>query len=67
MNSKTPVRLSTETISIIPRSRKMTFQSMPASSEKKAWSASVTPSASMITAPPRAAFTRCTHSAAIRT
>ena len=41
--SNTPVRFSTATISIMPSSRKMTFQSMPASSEKNACSASVAP------------------------
>ncbi len=34
-NSKTPVCRSTPTITIIPKSRKMTFQSIPVSSEKK--------------------------------
>lgn len=67
MNSKTPVRFSTATISIIPSSRKMTFQSMPESSEKKACSASVAPMSSISTAPPSAAATRCTHSVAIST
>ena len=38
--SNSPVRLSTPTISIMPSSRKMTFQSMPDSSEKNACSAS---------------------------
>jgi hypothetical protein len=65
--SNMPVRLSTLTISIIPVSRKMTFQSMPACSEKKACSASVAPIASMIDAPPSAAATRLTFSVAINT
>ena len=34
-NSKTPVCRRTPTITIIPNSRKMTFQSIPVSSEKK--------------------------------
>jgi hypothetical protein len=43
----------------------MTFQSMPASSEKNACSASVAPTRSISAAPPRAAVTRCTFSVAI--
>ncbi len=65
--SNTPVRCSTATMSIIPSSRKMTFQSMPACSEKNACSASVAPMTSMIAAPPSAAATRCTRSVAIST
>jgi hypothetical protein len=64
--SNAPVRLSTDTMSIIPTSRKMTFQSIPASSEKNACSASVAPISSMIAAPPRAAATRWIFSVAIR-
>ena len=56
--SNTPVRCSTATMSIIPSSRNITFQSMPASSEKKACSASVAPISSISTAPPSAAATR---------
>ena len=65
--SNRPVRFSTATISIIPSSRKMTFQSMPDSSEKNACSASVAPITSIIDAPPRAAATRWIFSVAIRT
>ena len=65
--SNAPVRLSTATISIIPSSRKMTFQSMPASSEKNACSASVAPISSISAAPPSAAATRWIFSVAIST
>jgi hypothetical protein len=65
--SKAPVRLRTATMSIMPMSRKMTFQSMPASSEKNACSASVAPMTSTIAAPPRAAATRWIFSVAIST
>ena len=58
MYSNTPVRLSTATMSIMPSSRKMTFQSMPASAEKNACSASVAPMSSISAAPPSAAATR---------
>jgi hypothetical protein len=64
--SKTPVRLSTATTSIIPNNRNRTFQSMPDSSEKKAASASVAPMTSMMAAPPSAAATMCTRSVAMR-
>jgi hypothetical protein len=64
-NSNTPVCFITPTMTIIPSSRKMTFQSIPASSEKNAASASVSPSASMNQAPPSAAATRFTRSVAI--
>ena len=64
--SNTPVRCSTATMSIMPSSRKMTFQSMPASSEKNACSASVAPISSISAAPPSAAATRWTFSVAIR-
>lgn len=66
-NSNSPVRLRTETISIMPSSRKMTFQSIPATSEKNACSGRVAPISSMTTAPPRAAVTRWTLSVAIST
>ena len=65
MYSNAPVRFSTATISIMPSSRKMTFQSIPDSSEKNACSASVAPISNITTAPPRAAATRCTFSVAI--
>ena len=65
--SKTPVRFRTPTMSIIPSSRKMTFQSMPASGEKNACSASVAPTRRRTTAPPRATFTRWIFSVAMRT
>jgi hypothetical protein len=67
MYSNSPVRLTTATMSIMPSSRKMTFQSMPASSEKNAWSASVAPITSISAAPPSAAATRWIFSVAIRT
>jgi len=65
MYSNTPVFLRTATTSIIPSSRKMTFQSMPASSEKNACSASVAPVSSIRVAPPSAAATRWIFSVAI--
>jgi hypothetical protein len=58
MYSNAPVRISTATINIIPNSRKMTFQSIPDSSEKNACSASVAPISSITAAPPNAAVTR---------
>ena len=64
--SNSPVRRSTATMSIMPMSSMMTFQSMPASGEKNACSASVAPMSSISAAPPSAAATRCTHSVAIR-
>jgi hypothetical protein len=64
--SNRPVRFSTPTMSIMPSSRTMTFQSMPESSEKNACSAFVTPRASMIAAPPTATATRLIFSVAIR-
>jgi hypothetical protein len=63
--SNAPVRMTTATISIMPISRTMTFQSMPDSSEKNACSASVAPISSITAAPPSAAATRCTRSVAI--
>ena len=66
--SKMPVSRITPTMIIMPRSRKMTFQSTPVSAEKKAASASLIPSARTSAAPPRAAATRLTHrSVAMRT
>jgi hypothetical protein len=66
--SKTPVSRITPTMIIMPRSRKTTFQSTPVSSEKKAASASLIPSASTSAAPPNAAAVRVTHfSVAMRT
>ena len=64
-NSKSPVRRSPATTSIIPSSRKMTFQSMPVSSEKKASSAPTIPTAKTAATPPRAAVVRGTRSVAI--
>ena len=64
--SKTPVRRSTETITIIPSSRKMTFHSMPVSSLKNAFSASVMCSSSISPAPPSATLVRWTLSVASR-
>ena len=49
--SKRPVRRSTPTMIIMPSSRKMTFQSMPLSSEKNGVS-SVAPMTSISAAPP---------------
>nr|WP_244359805.1 hypothetical protein [Microbispora triticiradicis] len=49
----------------MPSSRKITFQSMPECVEKKAASASVAWTSSMIPTPPRAAATRWTFSVAI--
>ncbi len=63
--SKTPVCLSTPTITIMPSSRKMTFQSTPLSLEKNAASALLAWISSMIPAPPRAAATRWMRSVAI--
>ena len=65
--SNAPVRFRTATISIIPSSRKMTFQSTPDSSEKNACSASVAPMSSINDAPPRAAATRWIFSVAMNT
>lgn len=65
--SNAPVCFTTATISIIPSSRTMTFQSIPASAEKNACSASVAPISSITTAPPSAAVTRWIFSVAIRT
>ena len=65
--SKIPVFRSTETIIIIPSSRKMTFHSMPVSSEKKACSASVIRSSSIRAAPPSATLVRSTFSVTSRT
>ncbi len=65
--SKTPVRRSTETIIIMPSSRKMTFHSMPVWESKNAWSASEMCNSSISAAPQRATFVRWTHSVASRT
>ena len=51
---------------IIPKSRKMTFQSTPVCSSKKAVSASTRPMTTMPATPPRAAATRWTRSVAMR-
>jgi hypothetical protein len=58
--------LRTPTITIIPKSRKMTFQSIPVSWSKNAVSASTRPITTMPATPPRAAATRWTRSVAIR-
>jgi hypothetical protein len=63
--SKTPVCFTTLTITIMPNSRKMTFQSTPVSSEKNAASPLLAPMSSMTAAPTREALTRGTHSVAI--
>jgi hypothetical protein len=65
--SNRPVRMRTATMSIMPSSSTMTFQSIPDSREKNACSASVAPISSITAAPPTAAVTRCTFSVAIRT
>jgi len=66
--SKIPVSRITLTMIIIPRSRKMAFQSTPDSSEKNECSAALIPNASTSAAPPSAAAVRVTHfSVAIRT
>ncbi len=52
-------------MTIMPSSRKITFQSMPARSSKNAAPASVAWISNMIPAPPSAAATRCTFSVAI--
>ena len=64
--SNMPVFFSTPTINIMPRSRKMTFQSTPLCSEKKADLSSVAPIAGISAAPPRAAPTRWIYSLMIR-
>ena len=65
--SNTPVCRSTETITIMPSSRKMTFQSTPVCSAKNAFSASVMCSSSISAAPPSATLVRWTLSVASRT
>jgi hypothetical protein len=65
--SNMPVRFGTPTIIIMPSSRKMTFQSTPASTEQKAEVPSVAPIASIRPAPPRATATRWIFSLMIRT
>ena len=67
MNSNTPVCLTMPTMIIIPSSRKMTFQSIPVSSEKKALSALTAPSTTIAPAPHRAAATRWIRSVAMST
>ena len=64
--SNTPVRRSTETMIIIPSSRKMTSQSMPVSGEKNASSAEAMPRAKMMPAPASAVVTFGIRSLAIR-
>ena len=63
--SNTPVWRSTPTITIIPKSRKTTFQSIPVSSEKKVSSGPTMPTARTTPAPASAATTRLTFSEAI--
>jgi hypothetical protein len=58
--------LRTPTITIIPKSRKMTFQSMPVCWSKNAVSASTRPIAIIAATPPRAAATRWIRSVAMR-
>ena len=65
--SKTPVCLMTLTMIIMPRSRKMTFQSTPVSSLKNAVWASTAPSTTIAAAPASAAATRWIRSVAIST
>jgi hypothetical protein len=64
--SKTPVWRMTLTITIIPSSRKITFQSTPVSSPKNATLASTTPTNTMAAAPQSAAATRWIRSVAMR-
>ena len=66
MYSKTPVWRRTPTMIIIPKSRKMTFQSIPVSCEKKTSSAPMMPRASTIAPPHRATSVLLTRSLAIR-
>ena len=66
-NSKTPVCLRRPTITIIPKSRKMTFQSMPVSSEKKMSCPRTAPMTTISAAPTSATATRLKRSVAIRT
>ena len=56
--SKTPVWRSTETITIIPKSRKMTFHSTPVCRLKNAFSASLMCSSSIRAAAPSATLVR---------
>ena len=65
MYSKTPVCRRTPTITIIPSSRKITFQSMPVSREKNMSSAPAMPAAAMTAAPPSAALTLLIFSVAM--
>ncbi len=62
--SKTPVRRSTETIIIMPSSKKMTFHSIQVRESKNAWSASEMCNSSISPAPQRATLVRWTHSVA---
>src|SRR5690606_715824 len=64
--SKAPVSLITPTMIIIPSSRKMTFQSMPACSEKKISSPGVSRNRAIRPAAVRTTATRFTFSVAIR-
>ncbi len=64
-NSNSPVCLTTLTMTIMPSRRKMTFQSTPVSSLKKAACVSVAPIRTIAAAPPRATATRLIRSVAI--
>lgn len=66
-NSKTPVSLRIPTMIIIPKSKKMTFQSMPVSSEKNISCPRVAPMITIAAAPPSATAARFSFSVAIRT
>ena len=65
MYSKTPVWRSTETIIIMPNSKKMTSQSIPVSREKNRSSDSTTPRAATIAAPDNATNVLLTRSLAM--
>src|SRR6202047_2920341 len=67
MYSKTPVWRSTDTITIIPNSRKMTSQSIPVSREKNTSSDATTPSAARTAAPESATTVLLTRSLAMNT
>ena len=64
--SNTPLCCRIPTMIIMPSSRKMTFQSMPLSSEKKIDWSSVAPMSTISAAPTRATVTRGTFSVAMR-
>src|SRR5918994_5758282 len=66
-NSKTPLCRRTPTITIIPNSRKMTFQSIPVSSEKKISWPRTEPIATIAAAPRSATSVRLNFSVTITT